>query len=302
MDFTQMNRQDIDGLINALQFAKSALGIGDQVIDLTGPGIADLGNPDCLRLPLFDLRGRVVEARPEIDLSDLFHRTLSPSLDVQPDHTGKAPHTPDIKEAAGDAVPSSIPSAPKAEPKQVTNRNGMPWEAWEDDAIVAARKASKTWGAIAAEIGRTYDATAFRGGTLKARIIGAPAANVMAPAVVAEVVKPAPTVEPVLDTPAPIAAVDPSEPVWKRAIHMHLNALGNAAPWTPELDAAMLTGLGSGRSLAAFADHYDLPLIEVKTRFFALREPVLDRGQMTIEGQKRLTETLKERAAEQVAA
>lgn len=307
MDLTCMNRQDIDGLINALQLAKASIGISDGAIDLTGPSIVDLGNPDCLRLPLFDLRGRVVESVPGADVADLIARTLSPSPDAAPSANGEVvlSATPVPDEAAGEVGTKRLPSAPNPVAKPAlpsTNRNGLPWEQWEDDAIIAGRKASKTWGAIAALIGRTYDATAFRGVTLKSRITATPSTNVVAPVVIAEAVKPAPAVEPLLDTPAPIAEVDPAAPVWKRAIHTHLNGLGYAAPWTAALDAAMLIGLGAGRSLADFSEQHDLPLIDVKARFFALREPVPERGAMTIEAQKRLTETLKERALAPVAA
>ncbi|MGV8987796.1 MAG: hypothetical protein ACOH2H_16100 [Cypionkella sp.] len=88
---------------------------------------------------------------------------------------------------------------------------------------------------------------------------------------------------------------DRTVPLWLRSLRIHLTALGYPEPWSAQRDLAMVTGLFSGRSLASYAESEGLPLLDVKDRFFALREPVLENGALKITGQQHLIAALRER-------
>lgn len=190
--------------------------------------------------------------------------------------------------AAGEGRDSALP--PTAAPAP-GSRDGMLWEPWEDDVIRAGRAVGDGWAAIAERIGRNRNSTSVRWyGKLRDAPVGARLLTDPAPV---PVPAPVPPPSPVISATA--AAADLSIPAWKRHLDAHLDALGSPENFSPARDLAMVEGLFRGRSLASFADEHDLPMLEVKERYFALRASLVERGEMTVENQKRLIAALRAR-------
>jgi hypothetical protein len=68
--------------------------------------------------------------------------------------------------------------------------------------------------------------------------------------------------------PAPPS--DPGVPVWRREIEGRLNRLGNAAPFTPQVDLALLEGLAKGHKLGWIASDLGIDFEALKARFAGL--------------------------------
>ena len=174
--------------------------------------------------------------------------------------------------------------------KGTADRNGLPWEAHEDDEIVRRRVAGQAIGAIAAALGRTYAATDLRARKVLAdRIKAARTATCAppAPAHVSETPKPEPVAR-VVSAPATRPLPEPhGTPGWLR----ELNALGHVAPWTPALDLRLAEGLGAGRKLADLAPVLGVTPEQARGRWKALMP---DLG---IEAQQRTLDELRARAA-----
>ncbi|WP_010137360.1 hypothetical protein [Oceanicola sp. S124] len=88
------------------------------------------------------------------------------------------------------------------------------------------------------------------------------------------------------------AALPKDAPVALKLVQSHLNAVGYAAPWTPELDCKLIAGLTGGRKLPAVAGDLGLPLEDCRQRFaFLCPEP-------GFEAQSRLLKVLQHRAGQ----
>ena len=88
----------------------------------------------------------------------------------------------------------------------------------------------------------------------------------------------------------PAPPFDPGVPVWRREIEDRLNRLGNAAPFTPQVDLALLEGLAKGHKLGWISTDLGIDFDSLKTRF---RQLVPEPG---IVAQERLGAELRRRA------
>lgn len=91
----------------------------------------------------------------------------------------------------------------------------------------------------------------------------------------------APTAAEAVAAPQPVGAVveavvppappfDPVVPVWRREIEDRLNRLGNAAPFTPQVDLALLEGLAKGHKLGWISSDLGIDFEPLKARFVRL--------------------------------
>ena len=88
----------------------------------------------------------------------------------------------------------------------------------------------------------------------------------------------------------PAPPFDPGVPVWRREIEDRLNRLGNAAPFTPQVDLALLEGLAKGHKLGWISTDLGIDFDALKVRF---RQLVPEPG---IVAQERLGAVLRARA------
>ncbi len=65
----------------------------------------------------------------------------------------------------------------------------------------------------------------------------------------------------------PAPPFDPGVPVWRREIEDRLNRLGNAAPFTPQVDLALLEGLAKGHKLGWISTDLGIDFDALKVRF-----------------------------------
>jgi hypothetical protein len=162
-----------------------------------------------------------------------------------------------------------------------------PWTAADDDWLVAAVaqnrvSRAKRYGAMmeaaAAHLGRSAGTISNRtSSVLKDRILtrereirqlarpadAPPRAPMAAEAVAAP--QPVRAVPEAVVPPAP--PFDPGVPVWRREIEDRLNRLGNAAPFTPQVDLALLEGLAKGHKLGWISTDLGIDFDALKTRF-----------------------------------
>jgi hypothetical protein len=84
----------------------------------------------------------------------------------------------------------------------------------------------------------------------------------------------APVPEPVgavVEAPVPPAPpFGPGVPVWRREIEGRLDRLGNAAPFTPQVDLALLEGLAKGHKLGWISSDLGIDFEALKARFAGL--------------------------------
>lgn len=92
--------------------------------------------------------------------------------------------------------------------------------------------------------------------------------------------------------PKPAPAFDTSSPLWFRQIDAVLNCIGYKAPWSPELDLALVEGLAKGTPKPVLADELGVEAGDIKQRFFVLTPD----GRPTVEEQQRLLQVLRHRA------
>lgn len=244
-------------------------------------------------------KARPVEAGPESNAA--FLRRLSETRTdtfVVPKGLGETSEPePPVKPQPAPANPAPTARAAKAAKAQA-NRNGLPWEAHEDDEIVRRRAAGEAIGAIAAALGRTYAATDLRARKVLGERIAA-----------AKAAEPPPTPPHVSETPktehvarvvsAPVTRPLPgpdAAPGWLRELRARLNDLGHVAPWTPALDLRLAEGLGAGRKLADLAPVLGVTPKQAGARW---RRLLPEPG---IEAQQRLLAELRARAAVAEAA
>jgi hypothetical protein len=191
-----------------------------------------------------------------------------------------------------------------------------PWTAADDDWLVAAisqnqvtrqRTYREMMEHAARTLGRGVAATTARSTGLRDRILERarrhaewrkPAAAVPPPADPAPAalppVPPAPDLElvrAVVEAVVPPAPpFDPGVPVWRREIEDRLTRLGNAAPFTPQVDLALLEGLAKGHKLGWISTDLGIDFDALKTRF---RQLVPEPG---IVAQDRVLTVLRARA------
>jgi hypothetical protein len=164
------------------------------------------------------------------------------------------------------------------------------WTAADDDWLVDAIAANRITGQrtyrdmmehAASTLGRGLAATTARSTALRNRImaragefrpLARPAdAPPRAPTAAEAVAAPEPDPELVravteaVVPPAP--PFDPGVPVWRREIEDRLNRLGNAAPFTPKVDLALLEGLAKGHKLGWISTDLGIDFDALKTRF-----------------------------------
>ncbi len=68
----------------------------------------------------------------------------------------------------------------------------------------------------------------------------------------------------------PAPPFDPGVPVWRREIEDRLDRLGNAAPFTPQVDLALLEGLAKGHKLGWISTDLGIDFEPLKARFVRL--------------------------------
>ena len=89
----------------------------------------------------------------------------------------------------------------------------------------------------------------------------------------------------------PAPPFDPGVPVWQREIQDRLDRLGNPAPFTPQVDLALLEGLAKGHKLNWISADLGIDFLDLKRRFTLL---VPEPG---IAAQARVLNMLRARAA-----
>jgi hypothetical protein len=165
-----------------------------------------------------------------------------------------------------------------------------PWTAADDDWLVDAIaqnrvSRAKPYGAMmeaaAAHLGRSAGTISNRtSSVLKDRILtrereirrsARPAdAPPRAPMAAEAVAAPQPVRAVVEAVVPPAPPVDPGVPVWRREIEDRLNRLGNAAPFTPQVDLALLEGLAKGHKLNWISADLGIDFVDLKRRFALL--------------------------------
>jgi hypothetical protein len=162
------------------------------------------------------------------------------------------------------------------------------WTAADDDWLVDAIAANRITGQrtyrdmmehAASTLGRGLAATTARSTALRNRIM-ARAGEFRPLARPADAPPRAPTPADAVAAPDPelIRAVteavvppappfDPGVPVWRREIEARLNRLGNASPFTPQVDLALLEGLAKGHKLGWISTDLGIDFDALKTRF-----------------------------------
>jgi hypothetical protein len=68
----------------------------------------------------------------------------------------------------------------------------------------------------------------------------------------------------------PAPPFDPGVPVWQREIQDRLDRLGNLAPFTPQVDLALLEGLAKGHKLNWISADLGIDFVDLKRRFALL--------------------------------
>jgi hypothetical protein len=182
------------------------------------------------------------------------------------------------------------------------------WTAADDDWLVDAIAANRITGQrtyrdmmehAASTLGRGLAATTARSTALRNRIMARAgefrplARPADAPPTAAEAVAaPDPElVRAVTEAVVPPAPpFDPGVPVWRREIEDRLTRLGNAAPFTPQVDLALLEGLAKGHKLGWISTDLGIDFEALKTRF---RQLVPEPG---IVAQDRVLTVLRARA------
>jgi hypothetical protein len=183
-----------------------------------------------------------------------------------------------------------------------------PWTAADDDWLVDAIAANRITGQrtyrdmmehAASTLGRGLAATTARSTALRNRIMARAgefrplARPADAPPTAAEAVAaPDPElVRAVVEAVVPPAPpFDPGVPGWRREIEDRLTRLGNAAPFTPQVDLALLEGLAKGHKLGWISTDLGIDFEALKTRF---RQLVPEPG---IVAQDRVLTVLRARA------
>ena len=162
-----------------------------------------------------------------------------------------------------------------------------PWTAADDDWLVEAVAQNRVsrakpydamMEAAAAHLGRSAGTISNRtSSVLKDRILTREG-EIRRSARPADAPPRAPTAAEVVAAPEPVRAVveavvppappfDPGVPVWRREIEDRLNRLGNAAPFTPQVDLALLEGLAKGHKLGWISTDLGIDFEALKTRF-----------------------------------
>jgi hypothetical protein len=165
-----------------------------------------------------------------------------------------------------------------------------PWTAADDDWLVEAVaqnrvSRAKPYGAMmeaaAAHLGRSAGTISNRtSSVLKDRILTRER-EIRRSARPADAPPRAPTAAEAVAAPQPVRAVveavvppappfDPVVPVWRREIEDRLNRLGNAAPFTPQVDLALLEGLAKGHKLGWISSDLGIDFEPLKARFVRL--------------------------------
>ena len=185
-----------------------------------------------------------------------------------------------------------------------------PWTAADDDWLVAAisqnqvtrqRTYREMMEHAASTLGRGLAATTARSTALRNRImaragefrpVARPAAAPLLQMVAEAVAAPHPElVRAVTEAVVPPAPpFDPGVPVWRREIEDRLTRLGNAAPFTPQVDLALLQGLAKGHKLGWISTDLGIDFDALKVRF---RQLVPEPG---IVAQDRVLAVLRARA------
>ena len=183
------------------------------------------------------------------------------------------------------------------------------WTAADDDWLVDAIAANRITGQrtyrdmmehAASTLGRGLAATTARSTALRNRIM-ARAGEFRPLARPADAPPRAPTAAEAVAAPQPVGAVveavvppappfDPGVPVWRREIEARLDRLGNAAPFTPQVDLALLEGLAKGHKLGWISTDLGIDFEALKARF---RQLVPEPG---IVAQDRVLTVLRARA------
>jgi hypothetical protein len=160
------------------------------------------------------------------------------------------------------------------------------WTAADDDWLVDAIAANRITGQrtyrdmmehAASTLGRGLAATTARSTALRNRIM-ARAGEFRQLARPADAPPRAPTAAEAVAAPQPVRAVveavvppappfDPGVPVWRREIE---DRLGNAAPFTPQVDLALLEGLAKGHKLGWISADLGIDFVDLKRRFALL--------------------------------
>jgi hypothetical protein len=164
-----------------------------------------------------------------------------------------------------------------------------PWTAADDDWLVDAIAANRITGQrtyrdmmehAASTLGRGLAATTARSTALRNRIM-ARAGEFRPLARPADAPPRAPMAAEAVAAPQPVRAVteavvppappfDPGVPGWRREIEDRLNRLGNAAPFTPQVDLALLEGLAKGHKLGWISSDLGIDFEPLKARFVRL--------------------------------
>jgi hypothetical protein len=165
-----------------------------------------------------------------------------------------------------------------------------PWTAADDDWLVdaiAQNRVSRAkpydamMEAAAAHLGRSAGTISNRtSSVLKDRILTREG-EIRRSARPADAPPRAPTAAEAVAAPQPVRAVveavvppapqfDPVVPVWRREIEDRLNRLGNAAPFTPQVDLALLEGLAKGHKLGWISSDLGIDFEPLKARFVRL--------------------------------
>jgi hypothetical protein len=180
------------------------------------------------------------------------------------------------------------------------------WTAADDDWLVDAIAANRITGQrtyrdmmehAASTLGRGLAATTARSTALRNRIMARAgefrplARPADAPPTAAEAVAAPQPVRAVTEAVVPPAPpFDPGVPVWRREIEDRLNRLGNAAPFTPQVDLALLEGLAKGHTAGWISTDLGIDFDALKVRF---RQLVPEPG---IVAQDRVLTVLRARA------
>jgi hypothetical protein len=166
---------------------------------------------------------------------------------------------------AGGASATPVAPAPAAPVPPAEGRVTGPFSDAEK-ARIAAMQGTQTVQQMAAVLNRRVQAVALylNGQTnwmerVQAKLPPAPAAPVPEP------------VGAVVEAPVPPAPpFGPSVPGWRREIEDRLNRLGNPAPFTRQVDLALLEGLAKGHKLGWISSDLGIDFNGLKARFVRL--------------------------------
>lgn len=225
--------------------------------------------------------------------------TEAASFDAAPDSPGPrqtmaetpeisptvAPVPPRVVAADGESRGGGVGSAAPAVDARPMVIKGSPWSEEDDQRAVALAALGVKRREIAADLGRTYDATCFRlKEVLNHRIDAAKVkATPLRPLPPAQVAAP--------PQPEPAAPGDRVVPQWQRELWVRLDRLGLPAPFTAGVDLEIMTRQTHGERASDIAADLGIDLPVLRQRVIALL-PVTG-----MEAQARLVAELRARAS-----